>query len=335
MSIVLKDIANSTGYSLNTVSRVLRGDKKISKSTSELIKSKADELGYIPNALASGMRNSTSNIIGVISVDSSNPFFSSVIKGIEYSASKNGYNILLANTEESTKKETELLKMFLTHKVAGIISMPIYDSNPQRIEQYKNIPVPFIFTGRYIEGFKDHSVLHDDYENQKMIIKGLIKNGHKKIFYIAGPDNASNSYARKKGVIDAFEENGLTVNTDYIISSTGHIEEGYAIINRALYLGLEFSAVVCFNDLIAMGVLKSLYENNFKVPKDIEVFGFDNIYSSQFLNPSLSTVDVPKFRLGKIAMEELIKHIKDPDLKYSSLEIPTRIIYRESSKNKN
>ncbi len=335
MSIILKDIAEATGFSLNTVSRVLRGDKKISTKTSEIIKSKADELGYIPNALASSMRNSKSKIIGVISVDSSNTFFSSVIKGIEYCASKNGYHILLANTEESTTKEAELIRMFLTHKVAGIISMPIFDNCPQRIQMYKNLPIPYIFIGRFVEGLKNHSILHDDYLSQKEIVCNLIQKGHKKIIYISGPDNASNSHIRKKGFIDAFNENGIKLQNEYFLNSTGHIEEGYSLINRVLHLGLEFSAVVCFNDLIAMGVLKSLYENNLKVPKDIEVLGFDNIYSSQFLQPSLSTVDVPKFRLGNIAMEELIKHIKNPSLEYKSIEINTRIIYRETTNNNN
>ncbi len=332
MSIRLVDIAKETGFSLNTVSRVLRNDKKISEATSAIIKAKADELGYIPNALASGMRNSKSNIIGVISVDSSNTFFSSVIKGIEYCASKNGYHILLANTELSSKKESEIIKMFLTHKVDGIISIPLYDNSVLRKELYSNLPVPFVFAGRYLDGFENHSILHNDYYSQKEIIHKLIKNGNKKIIYIEGPDNASNTFIRKKGVLDAFEENGLHLSSDYIIKSSAHIEDGYAIINRALHLGLEFSAVVCFNDLIAMGVLKSLYENNFKVPKDIEVFGFDNIYSSQFLQPSLSTVDVPKFRLGKLAIEELIKHIENSELEYKTIEVATRVIYRETSK---
>lgn len=332
MSIKLSDIAKETGFSVNTVSRVLRNDKKISEETSFLIQNKARELGYIPNALASGMRNSKSNIIGVISVDSSNTFFSSVIKGIEYCASKNGYHILLANTELSADKENEIIKMFLTHKVAGIISIPLFNNSIERKELYKNLSVPYIFAGRYLEGFENHSILHSDYNSQKEIVNKLIKSGNKKILYIEGPDNASNTIVRKQGVLDAFEENNLKLSKEYIFSSSGHIEDGYAIINRALHLGLEFSAVVCFNDLIAMGVLKSLYENNFKVPKDIEVFGFDNIYSSQFLQPSLSTVDVPKFRLGKLAMEELIKHIDDPNLSYKTIEVATRVIYRETSK---
>lgn len=112
----------------------------------------------------------------------------------------------------------------------------------------------------------------------------------------------------------------------------GHIEDGYAITNHALNRGLEFSAIVCFNDMLAMGVLKSLHENNLSVPSDVEVFGYDNLYMSQFMQPSLSTVDVPKFRLGAVAMETLVAHIEDDSLPYAQRNVSTRLIFRESTR---
>jgi LacI family transcriptional regulator len=332
MSIRLKDIAEATGFSINTVSRVLRSDSRISEDTSRIIKEKAQDMGYIPNTLAASMRSNQSKMIGVVSADSANPFFSEVVRGIEEAAAKAGYHILLASTEESLKKEKDLIQMFLTRKVDGIIAMPVYDNSPAHLEIYQDLKIPFIFPGRRLEGLADHSILHEDIDGQSQVIEYLISNGHRKILYITGPKKVSNTADRLLGVHRAYEKAGLIVDQDYIVEASGHIEDGYYLTNQALNRGLGFTAVACFNDMLAMGVLKSLYENNLKVPHDIEVFGFDNLYMSQFMQPSLSTVDVPKFRLGYVAMETLLAHIQDPEMAYASGKFPTRLVYRETTR---
>ena len=157
----MKDIAEATGFSINTVSRVLRSDSRISEDTSRIIKEKAQDMGYIPNTLAASMRSNQSKMIGVVSADSANPFFSEVVRGIEEAAAKAGYHILLASTEESLKKEKDLIQMFLTRKVDGIIAMPVYDNSPAHLEIYQNLKIPFIFPGRRLEGLADHSILHE------------------------------------------------------------------------------------------------------------------------------------------------------------------------------
>ena len=142
----------------------------------------------------------------------------------------------------------------------------------------------------------------------------------------------SNTIDRLAGVAEAYANNGMEVNPEYILEASGHIEDGYSLTNQALNRGLGFTAVACFNDMLAMGVLKSLGENNLKVPDDIEVFGYDNLYMSQFMQPSLSTVDVPKYRLGYVAMETLLSHIQDPNLEYATTDFPTRLVYRETTR---
>ena len=148
MSILLKDIAQVTGFSINTVSRAMRSDPKISAETTRLIKEKAHEMGYIPNSVAASMRSNHSKMVGIISADSANPFFSEVVRGIEEAATKADYHILLASTEESVKKEADLVKMFLCRKVDGIIAMPVFDNSSAHLDLYRNLKVPFIFPGR-------------------------------------------------------------------------------------------------------------------------------------------------------------------------------------------
>lgn len=335
MESTLKDIALATGFSINTVSRALRDDRAISQKTKDIIKSKANELNYIPNALASSMRSLHSGLIGVISADSANPFFGEVIKGIEERATNLGYQLMLGCTEESIEKEEKLIKMFLSRRLDGLIIMPVFDNSDEHIEMFKRLSksVPFVFAGRYLEGLREHSILHQDFAGQKYVFDYLFSKGHKNILYIAGPKNVSNSGERIKGMLSSYEKNNVTFLPEYMKISNGRIEDGYRIVNQALNRGLEFTAVACFNDMIAMGVMKSLAENDLKVPEDVEVFGYDNLFLSQFYKPSLSTVDVPCFKLGQRSMEVLDLMIKKMDVsKICETELPIRLVFRGSTR---
>jgi Transcriptional regulators len=332
MSTTLKDIAESTGFSINTVSRVLRNDQHISQKTRDLIVGKANELNYVPNVIASSLRSSVSKTLGVISADSGNPFFSEVIGGIENSASQYGYHILIGSTEENLKKEMSLVNMFHARKIDGLLVIPVFDNSEEHLRLYETIPIPFIFLGRYIKGFENHSVLHNDVAGQMSVFDHLLEKGHRNILYIAGPSKVSNTFDRIKGLRKAYEKHGMSVDERYIIHAAGHIEDGYAAVNQTLNRGLKFTAVACFNDMMAMGALKSLYENDLHVPEDVELVGYDNLYMSQFMLPSLTTVDVPKFSLGFTATESLIRHITNPELEYQTIELPTRMIFRETTK---
>lgn len=330
MSIKLKDIADRTGFSINTVSRALRDDKRISETTRSIIKQTAQDMGYIRNIVAGSMRLNRSRTIGVISADSANPFFAEVIQGIEEKARSLNYNILLINTEEQAKNEQEAIRLLLGRQVDGLVIAPIYRDS-DTLSLYRTLTIPYIFVGRYIEGLQEHSILHGDVEGQAMAVDYLLERGHTKILYIAGPKNISNTIDRLQGLRKAYEKRGLQVEKSYIFSSSGHMEDGYARVNQALNKGLTFTAVVCFNDLLAIGALKSLHENSLSVPDEIEVIGFDNLAMSQFMNPRLSTIEVPKNLLGKSAVEELVRHIENPTYPYSTVNMKPRLILRETT----
>lgn len=332
MRTTLKDIAAATGVSINTVSRALRDDKNISVETKRKIKLKAKELAYVPNAFASSMRGAKSFTIGIISADSSNPFFSEVIKGAEEKARELGYQVILGNTDENAEKEIGLVKMHISRQTDGLMIIPVYDDDAEHINLYKTMSVPFIFAGRSIKTLEDHSILLREKQSEKEVFDNLISRGHRNILYLSGPEYVSNSWDRLEGMKESYDSNKLMINEALIIKTNGHIEDGYAAVNRALNRGLEFTAVVCFNDIMAMGVLKSLAENDLKVPADVEVFGFDNLYMSQFMTPALSTVDVPKHKLGQIAMQRLHEHISQ-EREYEKIELPTRLVFRETTKN--
>lgn len=332
MRTTLKDIANATGFSINTVSRALRDDRYISRDTKAKIKAKAKELSYVPNALASSMRGQRSHTIGIISADSSNPFFSEVIKGAAEMARELGYQVILGNTDENAEKEIELVRMHISRQTDGLMIIPVFDSDPEHLELYRTLHVPYIFAGRSLRTLEDHSILLSEQQSEKDVFDDLISRGHRNILYLCGPEYVSNSWNRLEGMMEAYRSNGLPIEEEMIVKTNGHIEDGYAAVNRALNRGMEFSAVVCFNDIMAMGVIKSLAENDLRVPADVEVFGFDNLYISQFMTPSLSTVDVPKRKLGQVAMARLHEHITTGRA-YEKIELPTRLIFRETTKH--
>lgn len=334
MRVTLKTIADATGFSVNTVSRVLRDDPKISSSTSNIIRAKAEELGYVPDAVASSLRKPRSMTIGIVSADSSNSFFSEVIHGIDEKAQELGYNILIGNTGEDVEKEEHLIRLFLSRKVDGLIIMPTYVTSPDHLSFYSSLSVPFIFAGRYIEGFRNHSLLHSDTIGEEAVFEYLLSSGHRKILYLSGPGRISNTIDRDLGRQRAYEAFSVTSDPKYVYHLEGHTEDGYKAVNEALNRSLQFSAIVCFNDIIAMGALKSLAENDIPVPEEVEVIGFDNIMFSQFMQPALSTVDVPKYQLGAIAMETLHKHIEDSALVFTAENLPARLVLRDSTKKR-
>ena len=196
---------------------------------------------------------------------------------------------------------------------------------------YETLPIPFIFAGRRVKGLEEHSILHGDISGSKDVFRYLLDKGHRNILYLTGPSAISNTVDRLKGLYEAYEENSIPVNRDLIIETRGHIDDGYAAVNHALNKGLDFTAVSCFNDLVAMGVLKSLHENSLNVPGDIEVFGYDNLKMAQYMQPRLSSVDVPKAKLGQIAVEELISHIENRDRSYTTINIQPRLVFRETT----
>ncbi len=330
MKVKLKDIAAQTGFSINTVSRALRDDYRISGATRSLIKSAADEMGYICNVVAGSMRSNKSNIIGVVSADPANPFYAEVIQGIERRARRLGYNILLINTEEQAENERAAIRLLLGRQVDGLIIAPVFDDK-ENFAFYQSLSTPFIFVGRYIKGLKSHSILHGDIEGQAMAFEYLLRRGHKKILYIAGPKNISNTIDRLEGLKLAYQRDGMQIDESYIFESSGHMEDGYALVCQALNRGLSFTAVVCFNDLLAFGALKALQEKSLSVPTDVEVIGFDNLAMSQFMQPRLTTVEIPKNRLGQKAVEELVNHIDDTKYPYNTVNMKPRLIHRETT----
>lgn len=332
MRVSLRQIAEKTGDSMNTISRVLRDESGVKAETKSHIRQVAKELGYIPNKIAESLRLGKTNTIGIVSADSSNPFFSEVILGIEEQARAQHYHILLINTEEDPARELEAIQVLIGRQVDGLLMMPVYgERDSKNVAFLRQLTIPFILVGRWLPGLEDHAVLTADYEMAKEITSLFLANGHKDIVHLSGPSYISSTHDRIRGYRAAFEDAGVPISDRHIVGTKGHLEDGRLQINTLIRKEIHFSAVFAFNDLVAIGALRALKENGLRVPKDVEVMGFDDLDYSQYLYSSLSTVRIPKQQLGRLAFEELYRHIQTNGIPFQKKILESRIMLRETT----
>jgi len=330
MAASLKEIAERSGFSVNTVSRALRDEDDVKPETKAVIRAIAQELKYVPNKVATSLRLGRTNTIGVVSADSSNPFFAEVIRGIEEAARAAHYHILLVNTEEDPARELEAIEVLVGRQVDGLLLMPVCGEH-NNSAYLANLPLPFLLVGRWLPGLEDHSLLSDEYEKAREITARFLANGHRDILHLSGPSAVSSSTDRIRGYSDALAEAGLPVRKELIVQTGGHTEDGHREINALIRKERHFSAVFAFNDLVALGALRALKEAGLRVPKDVEVMGFDDLDFSRYLHTSLSSVMIPKQLMGRTAFADLHAHMLDPELPYGGRTLESRLMLRETT----
>jgi len=330
MAASLKEIAERSGFSVNTVSLALRDEDSVKPETKAVIKAIAQELKYVPNRVATSLRLGRTNTIGIVSADSSNPFFAEVVTGIELAAREASYHILLANTEEDPALELEAMRLLVGRQIDGLLLMPVCGER-SNAEYLRSLALPFVLVGRWLPGFEDHAVLTDEYEKSKEITSRFIANGHRDILHLSGPSAVSSSMDRVRGYRDALAEAGLPIRESLIVETSGHTEDGHREINALIRKELPFSAVFAFNDLVAIGALRALKEAGLRVPKDVEVMGYDDLDFSRYLHHSLSSVRIPKQLLGRATFAELLAHIRNSGFPYQKKVIESRIMERETT----
>lgn len=331
----LESISKELGISVSTVSRVLNGksDKfRISKKTQELIFQTAKKLNYTPNQLARGLRLKKTFTIGYIIPDISNPFFSSIAQSVERSARKFGYSVLLSDSEESTEIEKQILKLILQRKVDGLIISPVGQDVKHILDaQQKHIPIVLI--DRYFPNLNIPFVTSDNYRGALEAVSYLIENGHKRIACIQGLQNTMPNIDRVKGYKEAFIKHNLPIDESLIVGDSFGEENGYIETKILLKRTEKPSAIFAVSNLISLGVLRALREENLDVPKDISIISFDDQPYSSLLATPMTTVTQQSSEIGFIATKLLIDNIDSKRIVESNgIFLPTKLILRKSVK---
>ncbi len=330
----LKDIAKALNVSVTTVSRALNNKFDISKDTRDKILKKAEELNYRPNAHAISLRKNEYYAIGVILPSIDHYFFSTVLKGIMNKAHMANYLVIIGESSHDLVKEQEIIEKFIAHCVSGVIISPSNKSSyGNNLALLKSKRIPYILVDRPLEDSKNERIVRfDDEYGAFLAVDHLIKQGYRKIAMIKGFDYCTISNARFKGYKKALENNGLSLNPDFV-KHCGFIDEsgeGYHLSKQMLTSMNRPDAFFTVTDEIASGIYQTVNELGMKIPNEVGIVGYSNSKISSVISPRLTSVEQPGMLMGEQAFDFLQQTIIDNS---STLErtFEARLVVRASS----
>jgi len=343
----IKEVAKRAGVSIATVSNVLNNTKYVSDELRIKVNIAVQELGYEADPIASQMKSKQTKTIGVITADMCGLFYPYVVKGIYEIINKNGYNIIILDTNSindrmgSFEKEMTSFKKLISSRVDGIIfastvAESVEKSYFKEIKKLANAhkKIALVSIERDFSKYGIDSVFSDSIAGAKKATNHLIDLGCKRIGHITGPIYAKVSQDRLLGYKQAMEAAGLPVDEDTMVTNGDYTHQrGYVALKELLTLMPDMDGVYIANDQMAVGALKALSECQKKVPEDVKVIGYDNVFIASLVEPSLSTINIRKRRIGIEAARILLERIENPDLDQgtTAIEMETRLVVRKST----
>ena len=324
--ITIYDIAQQLSLSSATVSRALQSHPSIKKKTREIVVNKAKELGYRYNHFAGGLRKQKTNTIGFLVHELNSSFITSVLSGIEKITTAAGYNLLIAHSSESFKKEIANAENFFNQRVDGLIASLTFETeNLDHFNRFNDKGIPLVFFDRVDEN-NDHntSVIIDNYKCGYQATQHLIEQGCKRIA-LATSNLKRNVYReRHRGYKDALHDNGLPFSEKLVIINDLSERAATENANRILKMNPLPDGVFITHDFSAAICMQVLNDHGINIPADIAVVGFNNDDISKLVKPSLTTINYPGKDLGEIAARNLIDQLNNKNI----LQITNRIIVR-------
>ena len=336
--ITIEDVAEQAGVSKGTVSAVINAKNSVKPATRDHVLEIMKELNFRPKGMARNLKNANQfNTIGFIIKDLSYPFYSSIAYGVKEYANKKGYALVVTSSENDHESEINFSHLFSTKDIKGTIIAPVVEgtSEIEHLFKLKMINYPFVLL-EDVKGIQANVVAIDNLRAIKKAVKYLIEGGHKKIVHFAGPFKSSHTLERIEGFRHAFSESTLVFNKEMIVHIGSIYEE--SINNTLAYFKNKKredypTAIVCFNDQQALGVMMALKELNIKIPDDISIVGNDDIFYARLYPTPLTTIRAPLHEIGMKAAEILIRNIEAHKLlPVEKVVLQTEFIVRESTK---
>ncbi|MBI4634665.1 MAG: LacI family DNA-binding transcriptional regulator [Deltaproteobacteria bacterium] len=332
MSITIKDVAQRAGVNASTVSRVINSDSKLSirEETKRRVLDAIRELGYHPNSIARNLRLKTSDAIGMLIPDITNPLFPEVIKGVENLASEKDLSLILCHTWDNHEKELKMIRFLLNRRVDGLLLASVH-MRAEAIEEIEKSGTPYVLVNRGNRKDVSAYVVADNTAGAKMAVHHLIGLGHKKIAHIAGFLYTDTGLERIEGYRKELNLADIPFNSDYMVEAGYTEPEGYKAMNKLLLLPDRPTAVFAANDLLAMGAILAIHEKGLSVPEDISVVGFDGIWLVERITPALTTVKVPLNEMGYLAMNMLFNKMKGMPVEQERIVLKPSLVVRCST----
>jgi len=321
----LKDVAKLAGVSPACVSLALNDKPYVSAKTKKRIYDAIEQLNYRPNIIARSLRNKKTHTIGLVLSDITNPFFPEIARGVEIRAREYGLNVILCNTGADPLLEKNYIEILLAKQVDGLIltSVRIIDD----LDEYTKEKFPLVFINREPPLSDIDFVGIDNVASAKMAVDHLIKLGHRKIAFIRGEPASSASFSRYEGYKMALEEAGIPYSDDLVKIGYLKYEGGYRAMESFLKGPSVPTAVSCANDMMALGAMDACADKGIKIPQDIAIVGFDDIWVASLESVQLTTVRQPRYLMGVKAVDLMIKRIQGKG-ENKRIILPTRLIIR-------
>lgn len=288
----IKDVAKEAGVSVATVSRVVNKSPKASKAAIESVNAAMTKLGYRPNANARALVSKSTNTIGVLVADVSDPFFGSLIKAVDGVARANNKHLLIGNGYHNAEVEKEAIELLIHNRCESLIIHSKGLSDEELIQFSQEVP-GLVIINRHIPQIANKCIYLDNQLGSRLATEHLIESGHQHLAYINSNQQIDDCIDRKHGFIQALEKHELTINNSLLSEGEPTDEGGEKAMNELIKNKQSFTGVVCYNDYMAAGAIAALEKAGISVPEQVSIIGFDNGLIAKYLHPKLTTIDYP------------------------------------------
>ena len=327
----IHDVAKRAGVGSITVSRVINNSGYFSPETRKRVEKAIAELGYVPNSLARSLRSRKTNSVALMVTDITNPFFTTLARGVEDAANKAGYTVIFCNTDESQAKEEEYINVLLQKQVDGLLLVPTQNSD-HAIRRIQKHGTPVVVLDRQVPNVDVDTVRCDSVQGAYDLTRYLLSLGHKEIAVISGKLGIATADDRVAGYRKALAEANINLDEQYIIRGELTPEGGYSMTTQAISLPQRPTALIATNNFITIGAMKALQEAGLGVPADIALVGFDDLPPAMVTFPFFTVISQPAYEMGTKAMELLLTRLEGEETdSYEEVLLPTQLIVRRSS----
>jgi DNA-binding LacI/PurR family transcriptional regulator len=330
MPVSIKDVARRAKVSHSTVSRALQNPGRLNPETAERVKRIAREMGYRPNSIGRSLATRRTYTIGVVVTTVADPFVSEVTAGVEEVAHTRGYAVFLANSNAEPDREISVVRSFQDRRVDGVLVMASrVGALYMPLLAELNVPIVLI-DNQHPEEFA-HSICIDDRQGARLAVKHLLELGHRRIAYIGDRYGLQSDHDRMSGYREELAAARIAFSPELAVQGDGKAERGRTAMASLLELRSPPTAVFCYNDMTAIGALRTLHDRQWKLPETMSVVGFDDLPIAEYLEPRLTTVRQPKGEMGRRAASMLLD-LMSGNQPEARIRVPGELIVRNSTR---
>src|ERR1700682_3319605 len=328
----IREIAKRARVSTATVSRTINRHPSVQPQLAKRVWRIVEELGYFPSTQARALVSGRSRIFGLIVSEITNPFFPEIVHVFEQIALEHNYEILVSSTVHDPERMKISVRRMLEHRVEGVAVMT-FGMEESLLDDLKLRNVPLVFVDVGPPRPRVSNIRIDYLPGIRQAVQHLAALRHEKIAFIAGPLTLKSALARKDAFIRSMSEIGMAANPELIVEGNHSLEGGEEAFAKLLNRSLRPTAILCSNDMTAIGVMRKCYSEKIVVPRDVSVIGFDNIHLSQYILPPLTTIEMSQTELGRLAFQALLLDVQreTPNAKGTEYVLKTNFVQRDST----